>query len=66
MDASFLYVHQGHCSRGQYCAPMSWPGTAIGTLTPGDIKPEIFMLVFTRYQMYTVCGINCYTMISVE
>lgn len=37
--------HHGHWSLGdQYCAAISGagcPGTAIGTLTPGDIKPEI-------------------------
>lgn len=51
MAASSLYVHQGHCSRGQYCAPMSWPGTAIGTLTPGDIKPGMLKLLvmFAKY-----------------
>ena len=36
--------YHGHCSLGvQYCAAMSGagcPGTAIGTLTPGDISPE--------------------------
>lgn len=36
--------HNGHCSLcDQYCAARSgagWPGIAIGTLTPGDIKPK--------------------------
>jgi len=42
--------HHGHCSLGdQYCAAMSgagWPGTAIGTLTPGDIRPAREFIVF--------------------
>ena len=56
-----LEDHHGHCSLGdQYCAAKSgagWPGTATGTLTPGDIKPEITIFhkslkLSYSYQLY--------------
>lgn len=45
--------HHGHCNLGdQYCAAISGagcPGTAIGTLTPGDIKPAMVRVVCLRF-----------------